>query len=309
MKLFEIINLNEFMNEYQLWESTLVDYCTGYDSLVYLLFSKSPPERIGGMFCNTIANAEYTVARIHVNWTTGKIASTGIYVLGTHRFNYHYVRPFDGDYLLLGARCHYYSETNIEQNALIVDEAGNRKQEFCLGDGIEDCITTDDGKIITSYYDEGIFGNFGWEYPPIGAPGLIVWDAYGSMLWKNDKYEIHDCYAVNMDESEKLWFYYYDDFKLVRTDFNNDIVIDPEVSGMHAFSISENQKEIILSGGYYDGNFYCCKLDQINGRLGPKERITLELNGQPLKITGCYFRGSKLLFVADGNVLCGAYFE
>ena len=45
---------------------------------------------------------------------------------------------------------------------------------FCLGDGIQDCVVKKDGTIITSYFDEGVFGNYGWD-EPLGDCGLIAW--------------------------------------------------------------------------------------------------------------------------------------
>lgn len=39
----------------------------------------------------------------------------------------------------------------------------------------------EDGRIVTSYFDEGIFGNFGWDQP-LGASGLVVWDEQGRVL-------------------------------------------------------------------------------------------------------------------------------
>lgn len=186
MKLFRILNIDGFMKENQLDEATLVDYCTGFDSYIYLLFSRTPPQRFNGMFVNTIANAEYTAVKIKVDWNEGRIVSIQIHALGIHRLNYHYIRPLCGNFLLLGARCHYNDGNNPENNALVIDEAGSKKYEMCLGDGINDCITTEDGKIITSYFDEGVFGNYGWDQP-IGSSGLIVWDVTGRILWKNEK--------------------------------------------------------------------------------------------------------------------------
>ncbi len=62
-----------------------------------------------------------------------------------------------------------------------------------------------DGTIITSYFDEGVFGNYGWD-EPLGACGLIAWTSEGTPLWKNENYSIYDCYAISLDEEETCGF-------------------------------------------------------------------------------------------------------
>lgn len=91
-----------------------------------------------------------------------------------------------------------------------------------------------DGTIITSYFDEGVFGNYGWD-EPLGACGLIAWTSEGTPLWKNENYSIYDCYAISLDEEENLWFYYYDEFRLVRTNFKEDFVFELPIEGSGAF--------------------------------------------------------------------------
>ncbi|WP_176444820.1 hypothetical protein [Paenibacillus herberti] len=41
----------------------------------------------------------------------------------------------------------------------------NHSREFLLGDGIQSVQVTDKGIIWTSYFDEGVFGNNGWDKP------------------------------------------------------------------------------------------------------------------------------------------------
>ena len=105
-----------------------------------------------------------------------------MYPLGFHEMNFHHVMPLGEDILLVGARCRKYKDGTAENNGVLLKKDGTKLAEMCLGDGIESCIVTEDGRIITGYFDEGVFGNFGWDQP-VGACGLIVWDARGQRLW------------------------------------------------------------------------------------------------------------------------------
>jgi len=87
---------------------------------------------------------------------------------------------------------------------VVYDEDGLLVREFLLGDGIQDVQATEDGKIWVSYFDEGVYGNFGWGNPggpsPIGASGLIRFDRAGAIEWEFDPpanvEPIDDCYAL-----------------------------------------------------------------------------------------------------------------
>jgi hypothetical protein len=190
---------------------------------------------------------------------------------------------------------------------LIIDEKGATGKKLCFGDGIENCITTEDGSIIVSYFDEGVFGNNGWS-KPIGSSGLIVWDAEGNIIWENEKYSIYDCYAINTDSGNRLWFYYYDSFDLVCTDFRSDIVMHPDISGSSAFALSATQQKIIFSGGYEDPSFYQCNIEIKHSKIGKKQREEIMIKNKRIEISTYHFCGSKLLFLVDNN-LYGYFFR
>lgn len=179
---------------------------------------------------------------------------------------------------------------------------GNVVKEFCLGDGIQDCIVTDSGDIITSYFDEGVFGNFGWE-EPIGSCGLIVWSQNGEINWHADS-NICDCYALNIDEKNHIWYYYYTDFNLVKTDFNRDIVYKPKRKneGFNLFLISKDGRTIIHDGGYNKHfNFFAETIEgeQLNGYEG----VNFVYNEESLLDQMCSFRSSQAVFVDLQNRL------
>jgi len=176
----------------------------GYDGRVYLLFSSAIPERINGMFVDTAANAEYTALILAPDWQSGAIEETEKLALGKHAMNFRFLRPVpDGSLLLLGSRCMYSEKDGPEKNAVFVDPEGNVLRELTFGDGIADCIVKADGTIITSYFDEGVMGNYGWK-EPIGSSGLVAWTAEGEIRASDSEEEEIACGWYDRSEVRKL---------------------------------------------------------------------------------------------------------
>ena len=136
----------------------------------------------------------------------------------------------------------------------------------------------------------------------MGACGLIVWDSRGQRLWENKKYPIYDCYAMNVDEQGALWFYYYDEFHLVKTDFKRDVIYRPKAEGCSAFLISRSHTALIMDGGYgRHSQFYRYEIkgDQLGSRV-PSEVIFRE---KPLLLSSYRFRGAKAVLTdSDGRM-------
>jgi len=203
LPLFSIIDLDQLRRENHLEGTEVTDFFTARDGKVYLLMEQ-PSETQGKDWLSTPST--YTAVEIQLDWAEQRVLETTLFPLGLLKFQFHYLRPAGDHFLLLGARC-AYRENGPDQNAWIVSRDGTVLSRFCLGDGIQDCVVKKDGTIITSYFDEGVFGNYGWD-EPLGACGLIAWTSEGTPLWKNEKYSIYDCYAISLDEEENLWFYY-----------------------------------------------------------------------------------------------------
>ncbi|MFA9466222.1 MAG: hypothetical protein ACERKN_18300 [Velocimicrobium sp.] len=130
----------------------------------------------------------------------------------------------------------------------------------------------------------------------------------GHIIWQNKKYDICDCYAINIDTSNRLWFYYYTDFEMVCTDFHSDIVMHTDVNGCSGFAISETQRKILLSGGYNDDSFYLCDLIIQQAKIGKKQEVQIRVEQEAVKIKEYHFGGSKLLFLTENEELCGYHF-
>ncbi len=182
--LFSIIRLEELYKENHLEDVSLTDFYVDRNQKVYLLIEKSlEQERKDTDWFLTAS--DYTAVELKVDWTEKRVLETILFPLGAMAFQFHYLRPVGDDFLLLGARCAYRKKAP-DKNAWLVRRDGTVLSRFCLGDGIEECIVRSDSTIITSYFDEGVFGNNGWgctyhgEYvPPVGECGLIVWTAEG----------------------------------------------------------------------------------------------------------------------------------
>lgn len=292
----EYLDLGALKQELGLAGWAMVDCSVGADGLVYLLFSGHVPERINGMFVDTRANAHYRGIGLAVDWQDGTVLGWEQYDFGMQGMNFHFIQPIGEDILLLGARSRCYRDGSADQNAVIVDRNGGKLREMCLGDGIQSCAVTADGRIITSYFDEGVFGNFGWD-KPVGSCGLIVWDRQGREVWKNGTYPIWDCYAMNLDDQENLWFYYYDEFNLVRTNFRSgDRVFKPRHDGMTDFLVTASGRGILTDGGY--GNHSQFHYYEFRGQeLRYQAAADIVCAGKKLLLKQYHFRGSKAVML------------
>jgi hypothetical protein len=164
----------------------------------------------------------------------------------------------DGQTLIVGTRCAYRDE-GPELNAAVFDRDGNRRRDFCLGDGIQWLQTTSAGKVWVGYFDEGVFGNLGWaettrgEYvPPVGARGLVRFDSAGNREWSYEppagRDSIADCYALNVTD-DLVWTYYYTDFPLAQVDEADTVRCwSTNVGGATAIAVDDGQ--VVLAGGY-----------------------------------------------------------
>ena len=299
LPLFSIMDLNELRRDPHLEDAVLSDFSVGWDQKIYLLF-KQTAESQDKITAKT--PADYTVAELKMDWVGGEILDMAVFPLGRLKFQLHYLRAIGENFLLFRARC-AYRENGPEQNAWIVSRDGAVLSCFCLGDGIQDCVVKKDGTIITSYFDEGVFGNYGWD-EPLGACGLIAWTSEGTPLWKNEKYPIYDCYAISLDEEENLWFYYYNEFRLVRTNFKEDAVFELPIEGSGAFSVAPSGNTFLFEGGYQKhGKFYF--LTARGGRLGQKQKAVPTCNGKKVAVERCSLLRSQMLFLGKNGVLYG----
>ena len=302
-ELKSLQNLRELFKKYGMAGLDFVSMNIGYDEKVYFLFSSGIPARINGMFVNTAANAVYKALVVTPSWKSGVVEQVETFHLGAHRMNFHFIRPVpDGSFLLLGARCVYSERSGPEKNAIFSDKDGNVLRAFTFGDGINDCIVRNDGIIITSYFDEGIFGNYGWK-EPIGNCGLCAWTTDGRIIWRA-KRSIADCYAMNLDERGNLWYYYYTDFRLIRTDFKTEEEYDPMVSGAESFAVTKYGRFLIMDGGYNQhDSFYVSRIR--GGRIEQHERLEfVNEDSIPVQAAQVVWNSAKALILTKAGDIC-----
>ena len=293
-------DFSELLGRYGHNISEFVTMQLGYDNRIYILLNSKVPERIDGMFVPTRSDSGYSVIVVEADWESGILTDEKHYPLGAQDLNYHFVQPYDDGFLLVGSRCMNYQKTGPELNAAVMDKQGGIIRRFCLGDGINDCRVKSDGSIVTSYFDEGIFGNYGWT-EPVGADGLIVWDREINAKWSSDR-SIYDCYAINFDEQEKLWYYYYDEFELVCTDLVSEKSYDPDISGSDGFLLTADGRAAIFGAGYdHYGEFRLLRF--ANDTLSAPEEIVFGYNSEPLRTASYTFNKSYAAFIDENNRL------
>ncbi|TDC70807.1 hypothetical protein E1200_04155 [Actinomadura sp. GC306] len=166
------------------------------------------------------------------------------------------VQPLpDGRILAVGTRAQWRPD-GPDRNAIVYSADGAALAAETLGDGIAHVFTTGTGHVWVGYFDEGVYGNFGWGLTgspaPIGACGLARFSPGLEADWRfpsgdNPWGVIHDCYALNVD-AETAWTCYYSDFPVVR-------VREGGLTGWHgdgtaASTLITDGSRIALYGGY-----------------------------------------------------------
>jgi hypothetical protein len=169
---------------------------------------------------------------------------------------YPMIQPLpNGRVLAVGARCNWYPG-GPDENAVIYDPEGHIEASGTVGDGVQEVMTTPSGQIWVSYFDEGVYGNYGWGRPgpdPIGHCGLIRFSSDFTSLWRfpyGSTYgSIDDCYALNV-VGEEAWACYYSDFPIVSVVDGTVRGWTNEIAGARAILIE--REHVALAGGYGD---------------------------------------------------------
>ncbi|CAN5343798.1 hypothetical protein BH10CYA1_BH10CYA1_16520 [soil metagenome] len=175
----------------------------------------------------------------------------------------------DNSILLVSSRCRY-SDNGPELNASVYSSEGKLLRQFCLGDGINNVLVTPSAEIWVGYFDEGVFGNFGWK-EPMGAAGLNCFDSEGKISWCYDDPPdgfdyIADCYAMTLS-GDDLWACYYTDFPVVRIDKSKKITCwHNDTCG--ASVLATNGRSVLFYGGYGDKRHDC-----FVSRLGDSDSV------------------------------------
>lgn len=282
----------------------LVAFNAGPDGVTYLVVALKPldyrTEQPGwASFAKTVPEQpqKYRVVGLSGSQTVVDVVIEG------ERFNIHDIQPLSDELLLVCARSHYKGPDDFEKNGRVYTRGGRFVREILLGDGIQSVQATSRGTIWTSYFDEGIFGNYGWQ-SPVGASGLVAWDSAGSKMYefepRNGLDSICDCYALNVESDEDVWLYYYTEFPLVRLrDRKIESVWKMPLDGSGAFAVSAGHA--LFRGGYKDAETY--QLFSLGPGGTPELLAKIELrdkNGEKLVAGRVVGRGNVIHLVSDG---------
>ncbi|MCL2585927.1 MAG: hypothetical protein FWE35_26130 [Streptosporangiales bacterium] len=209
----------------------------------------------------------------------------------------------DASFLVVGARCKW-RESGPELNALAVGQNGQIFRRGCLGDGIQHLQVAEDGTIWTGYFDEGIFGNFGWGNPgpaPLGAGGIAAWSPAFEKVWDLDprEVEVDDCYAFNVGSDEVLACSYVD-FPVIR--IRNRQATSAATNGISGpVGIIASGDWVGLIGSYDDPSLLITGTIR-DGKFRESERVNLRApDGTPLPVVRPCCRGSVAHFFGAGK--------
>ncbi len=287
-----IVNLHEEMKG-----AIPLSIAIGHSNDVFVLLAKEQPPLINGMFPATVTEKAYSYQVIHL-----KDNQKTVLHLPEENWNYHYVQPIDdGHVLLVCSRSYYHDAENIEENARVYDKNGHLIRSFCLGDGIEHVYVTKNQEIWTGYFDEGVFGNYGWE-KPIGRSGLVGWDASGrkmDSLEEDREYSIFECLALNGAADGGIWFFFSIESKIGVRKEGRTVYYSPEGMGFQSFAV--NGETVVAHSG--EGGRALFELRREGNEYKTVREIELiKPDGAPLEPQLVNNRENMLLFL-DGDEL------
>lgn len=212
--------------------------------------------------------------------------------------SFHFLHPLPLDqWLLVEARPAW---TKRPKNASVYSCTGELLNEFKLGDAIASVQVSSEGKIWSSYFDEGVC--MGVNTPE--ANGLNCWSGTGELEWGYTAPSpidgMADCYALNVASDRDTWLYYYMDFPLVHLRDRKIVRYwKPGIAGAQSFAVW-NSQYALFGPGYGES---CLSLVELRVNKAPLILARLAVNddnGVVLKDVGG--RGDSLYLRSDNAI-------
>ncbi|BDI34308.1 hypothetical protein CCAX7_63590 [Capsulimonas corticalis] len=249
----------------------------------------------GASFPHASTPRTYPASVLH--WKNGSFRRVDIAALDVAHPK---IQPMaDGGILIVASRCNFNSGAP-DKNAALYDSQGRLVRRWVFGDGIQDVQVSRDQRIWVSYFDEGIFGNRGWN-TPLGSTGLQCFDTEGETLWRFEPPagfdQICDCYAMNVAD-DGVWACYYTDFPIVHISKNLETQgWSNNIDGARAIAVT--RRKALLWGGYSTNRKRCVVQSFGNDYMTSSQELDFTLPGDtPSPITHTIGRASTLHFIA-----------
>ena len=273
----------------------------GHDDAIYVAAprtAEAPRDKDGHWKTMLDEPTDYVVLRAH----EGAVESVTV---RDERLHVGHVQPCPDGLLLVGGRCGW-RPSGPDKNALTVNARGETLARFTLGDGISDVRVAHDGTIWVSYFDEGVFGNFGWSIPgpePIGASGLVAFDGRGEPKLAYDRKAagsdfICDAYALNVTSDGAAWVYFYTDFPLVRLFQGTYRVWPVGLKGARAVAI-RGQNALLVGGYDTPSQAHKLELPEKGGARVMSQHSITDRDGRSFDDADIHGAGDRIILVRD----------
>ena len=95
---------------------------------------------------------------------------------------------------------------------------------------------------------------------------------------------------------ERLWYYFYTEFELVCTDFHNEKVYQPDISGSCMIILPSDGQSVILDKGYQKHGLFA-KERFVGNSLSASEDMSLDYEGDEISLWSCTSRGALAAFI------------
>ncbi len=180
-------------------------------------------------------------------------------------------------------------------------------RRLVLGDGIQSAQVDARGYIWTSYFDEGVFGNYGWN-EPVGDCGLITWDASGDMTYRFDAPSgldrIVDCYMLNVTSRTEAWLSYYTEFPLVHLRHGAVAgVWRGPLRGAAHLVVSRCQTRVMTDGGYNARDTWQVLSLTRDGNAAIEQTLRLTVGGVPVDGSEPICARGHKLFILKASIV------
>jgi hypothetical protein len=283
----------------------LVALNAGPDGVVYLVTAHKPLDyrttTVGATFAKVRPDAPQTYRVVGLRADEVVLET----LIEQEAFNIHDVQPLGDELLLVCCRSKFRSSDDIDHNGRVYSRTGVLKRELVLGDGIEHTQATSRGEVWTAFFDEGVFGNYGWTNP-IGASGLVAWDGAGHRLYEFEPTggasDISDCYALNVASDDDVWCCYYTEFPLVHLHKRRVASTwTVPVRGSHAFAVADECA--LFAGAHGERDAFTLVRLQAGGRASKmKTFCVVDPAGEIVHPERTVGRGGYLHMLSDGQL-------